>query len=175
MAAAFKQIAVGDPSDASVVMGPLAVKRQRERVEGYIAQEQGARIVQGGRRPAHLDRGDFIEPTVFANVDNKMTSAREEIFGPVVSIIAAENEGRAVEIENESLYGLNASVFTTYATRAFQGRSPPGVRHRRQKLVPHGLFHRLWRLQAVGHRPRRWARGYPSLPRDQDHNSRRQA
>ncbi|HVW69922.1 MAG TPA: aldehyde dehydrogenase [Steroidobacteraceae bacterium] len=122
MGAAFKRITVGDPSDASIGMGPLAMKRQRERVEGYISKGrgEGAKVVQGGGRPAHLERGYFVEPTVFANVDNSMTIAREEIFGPVVSIIAADSEEHAIAIANDTLFGLNASVFTNDATRAFQ-------------------------------------------------------
>lgn len=122
MAAAFKQISVGDPSDAAIGMGPLAMARQRDRVEGYIAKgrEEGATVATGGGRPAHLNRGYFVEPTVFANVNNDMTIAREEIFGPVVSIIPSENEAHSVEIANDTLFGLNASVFTNDATRAYQ-------------------------------------------------------
>ncbi|WP_031309551.1 aldehyde dehydrogenase [Sphingobium sp. C100] len=122
MAAAFKQISVGDPMDAATGMGPLAMSRQRDRVEGYIAKgrEEGATVAAGGGRPAHLNRGYFVEPTVFANVDNNMTIAREEIFGPVVSIIPADNDAQAVEIANDSVYGLNASVFTNDPTRAWQ-------------------------------------------------------
>ncbi len=122
MAAAFKQISVGDPSDASVGMGPLAMARQRDRVESYIAKgrDEGATVATGGGRPAHLNRGYFVEPTVFANVDNAMTIAREEIFGPVVSIIPADNEAHAVEIANDTLFGLNSSVFTNDATRAYE-------------------------------------------------------
>jgi aldehyde dehydrogenase (NAD+) len=121
LGAAFKAIKVGDPFEAGVNLGPLAMRRQRDRVEGYIAKgrEEGARVVQGGGRPAHMNRGFFVEPTVFAGVDNAMTIAREEIFGPVVSIIPANDEDHAVEIANDTLFGLNASVFTNDATRAF--------------------------------------------------------
>ncbi|MGC4252159.1 MAG: aldehyde dehydrogenase [Sphingobium sp.] len=122
MAAAFKQINVGDPSDASTGMGPLAMSRQRDRVEGYIAKgrAEGAKVCTGGGRPAHLNRGFFVEPTVFANVDNSMTIAQEEIFGPVVSIIPADNEQHAIEIANDTVFGLNSSVFTNDPTRAYQ-------------------------------------------------------
>jgi acyl-CoA reductase-like NAD-dependent aldehyde dehydrogenase len=122
MAAAFKAIKVGDPTDEAIGMGPLAMSRQRDRVESYIAQgrAEGATVATGGGRPAHLNRGFFVEPTVFANVDNNMTIAREEIFGPVVSIIPARDEAHAVEIANDTLFGLNSSVFTNDATRAFQ-------------------------------------------------------
>jgi aldehyde dehydrogenase (NAD+) len=118
----FKAIKVGDPFDAETGMGPLAMARQRARVEGYIASgsQQGARIATGGRRPPHLDRGYYIEPTVFANVGKDMAIAREEIFGPVVSVIPAKNEADAVAIANDSAFGLNASVFTQDAKRAYQ-------------------------------------------------------
>jgi acyl-CoA reductase-like NAD-dependent aldehyde dehydrogenase len=102
-------------------MGPLASSRQRDRVEGYIAKgvEQGATLATGGGRPADLDRGWFVQPTVFANVDNDSTIAREEIFGPVLSVIPADDEEHAVEIANDTIYGLNASVFTADAERAY--------------------------------------------------------
>jgi acyl-CoA reductase-like NAD-dependent aldehyde dehydrogenase len=122
LGAAFKKITVGDPLEAGVALGPLAMRRQRDRVEGYIAKgrDEGAQVVQGGGRPRHLNRGFFIEPTVFAGVDNAMTIAQEEIFGPVVSIIPAKDEDHAVAIANDTLFGLNASVFTNDATRAYQ-------------------------------------------------------
>lgn len=121
MASAFSKIGMGDPFDAATAMGPLAMKRQRDRVEGYIAKgkDEGARLATGGGRPAHLNRGYFFEPTVFCNVDNSMTIAREEIFGPVVSIIPADNEEHAIAIANDSVFGLNASVFTNDPTRAY--------------------------------------------------------
>ncbi|MCP2319408.1 aldehyde dehydrogenase (NAD+) [Nocardia amikacinitolerans] len=105
----------GDPTDPSVQFGPLISERQRERVEGYIAKgkAEGARLVLGGGRPADLDRGWFVEPTIFADVDNKSTIAQEEIFGPVLSVIPYETEDEAVAIANDSAYGLAGSVWTT--------------------------------------------------------------
>jgi aldehyde dehydrogenase (NAD+) len=122
MASSFSAIKVGDPFDLSTEMGPLAMSRQRDRVEGYIAKgkAEGATIATGGGRPRHLNRGFFIEPTVFGNVDNNMTIAREEIFGPAVSVIPAASEQQAVEIANDTVYGLNASVFTNDVERAYQ-------------------------------------------------------
>ena len=102
-------------------MGPLAMERQRDRVEGYIAKgkDEGATLATGGGRPAHLDRGYFIEPTVFGNVDNRSTIAREEIFGPVLSVIPADGEEQAIEIANDTIYGLNTAVFTNDPDRAY--------------------------------------------------------
>ena len=111
---------VGDPFDAQTQMGPLVAERQRDRVEGYIAKgvAEGATLATGGGRPKHLDRGWFIEPTVFGNVDNSSTIAQEEIFGPVLSVIPAQNEQDAIAIANDTIYGLNASVFTNDVERA---------------------------------------------------------
>jgi acyl-CoA reductase-like NAD-dependent aldehyde dehydrogenase len=120
LADTFSQVRVGDPFDAQTQMGPLAMSRQRDRVEGYIAKgvEEGAKLATGGRRPKDLDRGYYIEPTVFGNVDNGSTIAREEIFGPVLSVIPADSEDHAVALANDTIYGLNASVFTNDVDRA---------------------------------------------------------
>ena len=121
LSAAFGAVKVGDPFDSGTGMGPLAMARQRDRVESYIAKgkTEGARLATGGARPKHLNRGYFIEPTVFGNVDNNSTIGREEIFGPVLGVIPADNEAQAVEIANDTIYGLNASVFTNDADRAY--------------------------------------------------------
>ena len=120
LAATFAQVRVGDPFDSSSEMGPLATKRQLDRVEGYIAKgvEEGAVLAAGGGRPQHLERGWYVEPTVFARVDNRSTIAREEIFGPVLSVIPARDENHAIDLANDSIYGLNASVFTGDLDRA---------------------------------------------------------
>jgi acyl-CoA reductase-like NAD-dependent aldehyde dehydrogenase len=101
-------------------MGPLTSARLRDRVEGYIAKgvDEGARLVTGGGRPKHLDTGYYIEPTVFAGVNNKQVIAQEEIFGPVLSVIPADSEQDAIDIANDTVYGLNAAVFTPDNTRA---------------------------------------------------------
>ena len=116
----FAQVKVGDQFDESTQMGPLAMSRQRDRVESYIQKgiDEGATLAAGGGRPKHLDRGWFIEPTVFSNVDNSSSIAQEEIFGPVLSVIPAEDERDAVRIANDTIYGLNASVFTPDVDRA---------------------------------------------------------
>ena len=117
----MSSVKVGDPFDATNQMGPLAMERQRDKVEMLINKgvEQGARLATGGGRPKHLNRGYFIEPTVFGNVDNDFTIAREEIFGPVLSVIPAENEEDAIAIANDTIYGLNSSVFTDDPDRAY--------------------------------------------------------
>lgn len=121
LASEFAKIKVGDPFSETMDMGPLAMRRQRDRVEHYIEAglAGGAKLAGGGRRPRDLNRGFFIEPTVFGNVDNNSTIAREEIFGPVVSVIAADDEEQAVEIANDTVFGLNASVFTNDPDRAY--------------------------------------------------------
>lgn len=133
----FQQVKVGDPFDPACQMGPLAMRRQRDRVEGYIekGKAEGATLATGGGRPAHLNRGFFIEPTVFGNVDNHSTIAREEIFGPVLSVIPAESEANAVEIANDTIYGLNASVFTNDVERAYAT-----ARQLRSGTVGHNSF-----------------------------------
>lgn len=107
-------IKVGDPADEATQMGPLTMARQLERVEGYIAKgkAEGARLVTGGGRPAGFDRGYFVEPTVFADVDTRMTIAQEEIFGPVVSFISYEGEDDAVVKANDTMYGLHGAVYS---------------------------------------------------------------
>jgi aldehyde dehydrogenase (NAD+) len=137
LSASFGAVRVGDPFDSTTEMGPLAMRQHRDRVEGYIAKgkEEGAKLATGGGRPRHLNRGYFIEPTVFGNVDNHSTIAREEIFGPVLSVIPADNETNAVDIANDSVYGLNASVFTNDIERAYAT-----ARQLRSGTVGHNSF-----------------------------------
>jgi acyl-CoA reductase-like NAD-dependent aldehyde dehydrogenase len=97
------------------------MQRQLERVQGYVAKgvEQGARLACGGRQPAHMKKGYYFEPTLFTGVDNAMVIAQEEIFGPVISLIACDGEDDAVRIANDSIYGLNGAVFTPDAGKAY--------------------------------------------------------
>jgi betaine-aldehyde dehydrogenase len=112
---------VGDPREAKSKLGPLVSEAQRERVRNYIRKgiEEGATLVTGGAEPPEgLERGYFVRPTVFANVRNDMTIAREEIFGPVLSIIPYEDEDDAVRIANDTIYGLAGGVWSGDAERA---------------------------------------------------------
>lgn len=114
LASKVGELKVGDPLDAATQVGPLVAERQRTRVEGYIeaGKAAGARVAVGGERPA-LEKGWYVAPTVFADVDNDMKIAREEIFGPVLSVIPYEGEDQAVAIANDSEYGLCGSVWTS--------------------------------------------------------------
>ena len=110
----------GDPDNPGTICGPLISERQRERVQGYLdsATAEGGTFACGGGRPADRDTGFFIEPTVIAGLDNNAKVAREEIFGPVLTVIAHDGDDDAVRIANDSPYGLSGTVFSPDAERA---------------------------------------------------------
>lgn len=137
LAAAMKKVRVGDPFDPTSEMGPMAMKRQLARVEDYIAsgKSDGLTLATGGSRPAGLNRGFYIEPTLFGNVPNDARIAREEIFGPVICVIPARDEAEAIAFANDSDFGLNSSVFTTDTDRAMQV-----ARQMRAGTVGHNAF-----------------------------------
>jgi aldehyde dehydrogenase (NAD+) len=118
---AMSMFTVGDPADPNTAIGPMVSQKQYERVQSYIRKgiEEGAELLAGGEgHPAGLEAGYFMKPTVFVNVSNDMTIAQEEIFGPVLSVIAYDTEDDAVRIANDSKYGLHAAVLGTDLQRA---------------------------------------------------------
>jgi len=117
----MRNYTVGDPADPKIAVGPMVSQKQYDRVESYIRKgiEEGAEVLVGGEgRPKGLEAGYFVKPTVFVNVKNDMTLAQEEIFGPVLSVIAYDSEDEAIRIANDSKYGLHAAVMGTDLERA---------------------------------------------------------
>ena len=114
-----RAVRIGDPFDPATDLGPMVSRSHRDKVEGYIAlaQEEGAKLAIGGGRPAGLDRGWYVEPTLIVGADNAMRSSREEIFGPVVSVMPYDDEDEAVRIANDSDFGLSAGVFSADVAR----------------------------------------------------------
>jgi len=114
------KLTLGDPFDPKTRLGPLASAAQRDTVLGYIdkGRTEGAELVAGGDRPSSLPRGYYVEPTIFANVDNRMGIAQEEIFGPVLAIIPYDSEDEAVRVANDSIYGLAGGVWAATPERA---------------------------------------------------------
>jgi aldehyde dehydrogenase (NAD+) len=121
IAQAMPAFPVGDPADRKTAIGPMVTQKQYERVQSYIRKgiEEGAEVLVGGEgHPEGLRAGYFVKPTVFVNVRNDMTIAREEIFGPVLSVIAYDNEDEAIRIANDTNFGLHAYVNGTDVGRA---------------------------------------------------------
>jgi aldehyde dehydrogenase (NAD+) len=117
---AVQALKVGNPADSDTALGPIVTEKQYNRVQGYIRKgiEEGAEVLIGGEGPPQgLEAGYFVKPTVFVNVTNDMTIAREEIFGPVLSIISYKTEAEAIAIANDTTYGLHAYVSTSDMTR----------------------------------------------------------
>ena len=161
---AMRAITVGDPADPKIAVGPMVSQKQYERVQSYVRKgiEEGAEVLVGGEgHPQGLEAGYFVKPTVFVNVKNDMTIAREEIFGPVLSVIAYDTEDDAVAIANDSRYGLHAAVLGTDLARARRVasrlRTGPGrdQRHDGRSAGAVGriqIFRRRPRVRAIRHR-----------------------
>jgi aldehyde dehydrogenase (NAD+) len=122
IAAVMSALGCGDPTDEGVVCGPLISERQRDRIEGYlrVAESEGGSFATGGGRPEGRDKGFWIEPTLITGLDNTARVAREEIFGPVLTVIPHDGEDDALAIANDSPYGLSGAVFSADDDRAMR-------------------------------------------------------
>jgi len=122
LAGAHSMVKIGDPTDPTVGLGPLIRESQRAKAEFYTAEglKGGATLVTGGKRPAGLDKGFFFEPTLFDNVDNKSRLAQEEVFGPVAAVIGFDTDEEAIDLANDSPFGLSGSVWSSDLSAAFE-------------------------------------------------------
>ena len=158
LVARARQIKIGDAMDYDTDMGPLVSQTQLDTVENYvkIGQEEGAKLVTGGKRPDGAPEGGyFYEPTIFTDVDNSMTIAQEEIFGPVLSVIKFKSDDEAVRIANDTIYGLAAAVWSEDYDRCLETAKKIRAGHGLDQRPPPDQLHRaVRRLQAVGQRPR---------------------
>jgi aldehyde dehydrogenase (NAD+) len=118
--AGFRNVPYGDPTDMANIQGPQISALQRERVLAHIerGKAEGARVVVGGGRPAHLEKGFYVEPTLFADVENTMSIAQQEIFGPVLVVVPFDDDDDAVRVANDSEYGLGVGVTSASEERA---------------------------------------------------------
>lgn len=119
-ASRMAQLVAGDPYSDGSHLGPLAMRRQLDRVQSMVdgGVREGAKLLAGGRRSPNMERGYYFEPTLFADVDNSMSIAQEEIFGPVLSVIPAADEQDAIRLANQSKFGLNGAVMTSDSDKA---------------------------------------------------------
>ena len=115
-------VRVGDPADPGVLLGPVIRDERRRKIEEYIeaGRSEGATLATGGGRPKDLASGYFLEPTIFCGVDNSMRIAREEIFGPVVSVLPFDDEEDAIRIANDSPYGLGGAIYGADTAKALE-------------------------------------------------------
>ena len=121
LSAMYEGVVVGDPQKPETLSGPVISAKQRDRVLGYIQRgmDEGAKLIVGGTEaPAGFDAGFYVKPTLFVDVDNSMTIAQEEIFGPVLAVIRYEDDDDAVRIANDSVYGLAGNVMSSSLDRS---------------------------------------------------------
>ena len=153
-----RSMPVGDPNNPETHIGPMVSQKQRENVERYIdiGIKEGCKIVAGGLgRPEGLNHGWFVQPTLFAGVEPDSRIAQEEIFGPVLTVLPYEDEDQAVEIANNSIYGLSGTVFSTDIEKAvaIADRVKTGVLE--INGAPFGFHAPFGEHQTVRHRPRK--------------------
>ena len=169
--ATLSSVAYGDPQRPDVLMGPVISAKQRDRVLGYIEKgvAEGATLALGGGRPADLPKGWFVEPTLFTDVDNSMTIAQEEIFGPVLVVIPFDDDDDAVRIANDSVYGLvRWRLLRVAGALAASGRTDPHRDvHGQRRHADRAGGHPLRRVQAQRHRPPERAGRFRPVSRDQ--------
>jgi acyl-CoA reductase-like NAD-dependent aldehyde dehydrogenase len=155
--ATVAKLRVGDPKDPATDIGPLFNRTQHERVQGFIRRgiEEGATVIAGGEgQPRGVKKGYFVKPTVFANVNSTMVITREEIFGPVLSILIYDDLDEAVRLANDSIYGLQAYVFSSHAERARLVATRLEVGTVLVNSIRPEIVAPLWRTQTVGRRKR---------------------
>ena len=161
---------LGDPALADTQIGPIATRAQFEKILGYIdiAKKEGAKLALGGAARTDLGAGQFIEPTIFTGVRNDMRIAQEEVFGPVLSVIAFEDEEDAIRIGNDVVFGLAAGVWTRSLRRALLLTDKAAGRDGLGEQLPRHQLHRPFRrLQEFRHRPRVRARSGQGIPAHQ--------
>jgi aldehyde dehydrogenase (NAD+)/betaine-aldehyde dehydrogenase len=157
-----RAIRIGPPLDPATEMGPLATRRQRERIGAIVSEsiDQGATLVTGGRAPSAFSDGFYYEPTVIAAPSQDVACVRQELFGPVLTVLTFRDEAEAVRLANDSHYAFAAGVFTTNLARAPSDDRPPALGHRLGQHLPCGLAHRAVRRQPAD---RPWPRGAASI------------
>ena len=172
-----KTLTIGDPMEFGTAQGPLISARQRETVLGYIKAgvAEGAKVAVGGKKPEHLKKGYYVEPTILTDVKNDMKVAQEEIFGPVLVVIRYKNIDDAIRMANDSIYGLGGAVWSKDKDKAMVVAKQMRTGHRLDQRLPPAVGRgAVRRLQAERHRPRvRHGRRRSSTPRSSTSTSTR--